>query len=219
MTDINITDEQFYDLIREECAAIADILITKNKQYGNSILRSPNVFSKTTPLDKIADRLDDKLSRVMSGREDDPEDAKLDIAGYLILERAVHAAMNATGGREVVQKVNMARPKIEIPSMSIDTEALAEAVGEAIVEEVAKAAPKKRRTRAKKSEKVEEPMVIEEVAPEADIADSLAGELAGLVEASTDAKTTEADLTEVPADDLLGESEDTSSGEGLMGLL
>lgn len=93
MTDINITDEEFYTLIREECEALADLLIAKNKNYGNSILRSPNVFSTTTPLDKIADRLDDKLSRVMSGRENDPEDAKHDIAGYLVLDRVVRRLM------------------------------------------------------------------------------------------------------------------------------
>jgi hypothetical protein len=70
---------------------MSDLLIEKNTQYGNAILRSPNVFSNTTPLQKIADRLDDKLSRVMSGQEDDPEDAKTDIIGYLLLEKAIRA--------------------------------------------------------------------------------------------------------------------------------
>lgn len=87
----DITTEIFHEAIEKACSEMSDLLIEKNTQYGNAILRSPNVFSNTTPLQKIADRLDDKLSRVMSGQEDDPEDAKTDIIGYLLLEKAIRA--------------------------------------------------------------------------------------------------------------------------------
>lgn len=172
MTDINITDEQFYESIREECKALGEMLITKNRMYGNAILRSPNVFSKTTPLDKVNDRLDDKLSRVMSGQEDDTEDAKLDIAGYLVLERVIRTVMG-NAGREVVQKDEPVEAKPE---------------------------PKKRAARKKKVEApVEEPMpeplaeeeAIEPVAESADLVEVSAEDLLGALGGAAEEAPTE----------------------------
>jgi len=67
-------------------ASIRDMLLKKNRKYGNSALEPIRVFSKAEPLEQIAVRMDDKLSRIKSAQGDDLEDAKLDLIGYLILE-------------------------------------------------------------------------------------------------------------------------------------
>ena len=67
-------------------ASIRDMLLEKNRKYGNSALEPIRVFSKAEPLEQIAVRMDDKLSRIKSAQGDDLEDAKLDLIGYLILE-------------------------------------------------------------------------------------------------------------------------------------
>jgi len=65
---------------------IRTMLLDKNRKYGNSALEPIRVFSKANPLEQIAVRMDDKLSRIKSAQNDDLEDAKLDLIGYLILE-------------------------------------------------------------------------------------------------------------------------------------
>ena len=66
---------------------IREMLLDKNRKYGNSALKPMRVFSKAPPLEQIAVRMDDKLSRIKSAQGDDLEDAKLDLLGYLVLER------------------------------------------------------------------------------------------------------------------------------------
>jgi len=66
--------------------SIRKMLLDKNRKYGNSALSPIRVFSKAEPLEQIAVRMDDKLSRIKSAQGDDLEDAKLDLIGYLILE-------------------------------------------------------------------------------------------------------------------------------------
>jgi hypothetical protein len=66
--------------------SIRKMLLDKNRKYGNSALSPIRVFSKTEPLEQIAVRMDDKLSRIKSAQGDDLEDAKLDLIGYLVLE-------------------------------------------------------------------------------------------------------------------------------------
>jgi hypothetical protein len=67
-------------------ATIRTMLLDKNRKYGNSALEPMRVFSKAQPLEQIAVRMDDKLSRIKSAQGDDLEDAKLDLVGYLVLE-------------------------------------------------------------------------------------------------------------------------------------
>lgn len=71
-------------LIREECAAIADLLATKNKAYGNSALAPLRIFSRASAAEQLLVRIDDKLSRLGS---DAGEDVVLDLLGYLVLLR------------------------------------------------------------------------------------------------------------------------------------
>ena len=79
MSDFDKKLEVTLDTIRE-------MLLEKNRKYGNSALEPIRVFSKADFLEQIAVRMDDKLSRIKSAQEDDLEDAKLDLIGYLVLE-------------------------------------------------------------------------------------------------------------------------------------
>jgi hypothetical protein len=73
--------------IRAVCAELADMLCDKNRKYGNSALDPVRIFSKCDTLEQINVRIDDKLSRILSGQDDDTEEPEFDLAGYLILKR------------------------------------------------------------------------------------------------------------------------------------
>lgn len=73
--------------IIEECNAIKDMLLDKNRKYGDSALSPVRVFSRADTIEQINVRIDDKLSRIRSGQADDDEDAEKDLIGYLILKR------------------------------------------------------------------------------------------------------------------------------------
>ena len=74
-------------LICDVCAEIQELLLDKNRKYGDSAIHPVRIFSKADPLDQIDTRIDDKLSRILSGQEDDDEDVELDLIGYLVLKR------------------------------------------------------------------------------------------------------------------------------------
>lgn len=73
-------------LIAEECDRIKEMLLEKNRNYGNSALDPVRIFSKADPVEQINVRMDDKLSRLARG-SDGGEDPEMDLAGYLILKR------------------------------------------------------------------------------------------------------------------------------------
>ena len=80
-----------HELIKKECEEIADLLIMKNKAYGNSFAEPINIFSQTTASEQIDVRIDDKLNRIAKGYELGavPEDTEKDLIGYLILKRVL----------------------------------------------------------------------------------------------------------------------------------
>lgn len=69
------------------CDQVRDILLDKNRKYGNSALEPKRVFSKSPTIEQLNVRIDDKLSRIESAQGDDTEDPELDLIGYLILKR------------------------------------------------------------------------------------------------------------------------------------
>jgi hypothetical protein len=73
--------------IVEQCDFIAELLLEKNRQYGDSALNPVRIFSSVDPVEQINVRIDDKLSRIASNQDDDAEDAELDLIGYLVLKR------------------------------------------------------------------------------------------------------------------------------------
>jgi len=74
------------DLIIEVTKEMRDLLITKNRAYGDSATNPSNVFSKGSPIDSLCARIDDKLMRIQNkGINDNTEDTVSDLIGYLIL--------------------------------------------------------------------------------------------------------------------------------------
>ena len=69
------------------CDDIKELLIHKNRKYGNSALKPCRVFSKGSAVEQLLVRIDDKLNRIMQGAgllaED--EDVVNDLIGYLVL--------------------------------------------------------------------------------------------------------------------------------------
>jgi len=79
------------ELIDLECQNLAEMLKSKNRQYGNSFADPVRIFSKATPEEGLLIRIDDKLSRIARG-DAAGEDTILDLVGYLILLRVLHRA-------------------------------------------------------------------------------------------------------------------------------
>lgn len=73
-------------LIAKSCDDIRDLLIQKNRAYGNSALEPIRIFSKASSNEQILVRIDDKLNRIKQGANClDDEDVLQDLIGYLIL--------------------------------------------------------------------------------------------------------------------------------------
>lgn len=74
------------DLIAKECDGLKEMLISKNRKYGDSCAR-PGYPFKLSPTLAIKARLNDKIARLAQQNSDEDEDITLDILGYLILFR------------------------------------------------------------------------------------------------------------------------------------
>ena len=71
--------------IAQICDEIKDMLIAKNKSYGDSALDPIRIFSKADKTEQIKIRIDDKLSRISRGTEFYGDNDIDDLIGYLIL--------------------------------------------------------------------------------------------------------------------------------------
>ena len=75
------------DKIRKTMKEVLDLLIQKNKQYGDSAMNPTRIFAKGSAEDLIRVRIDDKLNRLLQGDNsiERDEDVILDLIGYLVL--------------------------------------------------------------------------------------------------------------------------------------
>jgi len=80
-----MTQARFAENVRAVCKDIAEMLVEKNKAYGNSVLDPVRVFSDADPCEQIRVRIDDKLSRIQRGREYPGDDTIKDLVGYLVI--------------------------------------------------------------------------------------------------------------------------------------
>lgn len=73
--------------IESTCDSIKNMLLDKNRKYGDSALNPVRVFSKANPVEQILVRIDDKLSRISKGVGllGSDEDVINDLIGYLVL--------------------------------------------------------------------------------------------------------------------------------------
>ena len=73
--------------ITRVCDQIKTMLLEKNVKYGDSAIRPIRFLSKTSPVEQILVRIDDKLNRIKQGQNgiQDDEDVIDDLIGYFIL--------------------------------------------------------------------------------------------------------------------------------------
>ena len=69
------------------CEDIKELVLYKNKQYGDSALNPCRIFSKANAVEQILVRIDDKINRIQQGAGllGEEEDVIQDLIGYLIL--------------------------------------------------------------------------------------------------------------------------------------
>jgi hypothetical protein len=93
-------------LIEEVCESMKNLLLEKNRAYGDSATNPSNVFSSGSAIDSLCARIDDKLMRIQNkGINDKTEDTVSDLIGYLIL---LKVAMR----KEVNEEYNMFKETI-----------------------------------------------------------------------------------------------------------
>jgi hypothetical protein len=84
-------EERAQILITEECDSVRDLLLAKNREYGNSAIEPIGVFSSLSAEEQIDVRIDDKLKRIQTTAQMDDvqihEDTEQDLIGYLVLKR------------------------------------------------------------------------------------------------------------------------------------
>lgn len=94
------TNEKNLELAQEcigrVAADVLELLLSKNKEYGNAAFEPLGIFSSADPEAQMRVRIDDKLKRIAStmalASKGEAlvihEDTELDLIGYLILMRA-----------------------------------------------------------------------------------------------------------------------------------
>lgn len=75
----------FEKSVRYHTNKIADLLIAKNKAYGDSALNPVRIFSKASRIEQLNVRIDDKISRIQRGTDFGDEDTVRDLCGYLLM--------------------------------------------------------------------------------------------------------------------------------------
>lgn len=92
---MNMSDTQ--DLIAQECNSIKNMLLEKNRKYGDSAINPKRIFSKSSAKEQILVRLDDKMNRWLNQQNDEDEDVIMDMIGYLILYRVAMKKESVNG--------------------------------------------------------------------------------------------------------------------------
>ena len=74
-------------MIKDTLKMIEKLLLSKNKQYGDSALKPLAIFANGSAEELIRVRIDDKLNRLLQGDESIERDTDviLDLIGYLVL--------------------------------------------------------------------------------------------------------------------------------------
>lgn len=64
---------------------LKDLLLAKNRKYGDAALNPKRIFATASAVELIRVRMDDKLSRIINRQKDEDEDPEWDLLGYLVL--------------------------------------------------------------------------------------------------------------------------------------
>ena len=79
--------KQFEKDINDVLGKLNEMLLAKNRKYGDAALNPKQIFSKSDTIELINIRIDDKLSRIANAQTDEDEDPEWDLMGYLVLKR------------------------------------------------------------------------------------------------------------------------------------
>ena len=71
--------------IAATCDGLKELLLEKNRRYGDAALSPLRIFSKADTVEQLKCRLDDKLSRLANQQSDEDEDVLTDLLGYIVL--------------------------------------------------------------------------------------------------------------------------------------
>ena len=77
----------FEDEVTVVLLQLTDMLLEKNRKYGDSALTPKRIFSRAPSIEQIKVRIDDKLSRQANQQTDEDEDVVWDLLGYFVLLR------------------------------------------------------------------------------------------------------------------------------------
>ena len=93
--------------ISEVCDDIKELLIHKNRKYGNSALEPNRIFSKCSATEQLLVRIDDKLNRIMKGAGllANDEDVVNDLIGYLVLLKISMESEKSNEIQEIAQSI------------------------------------------------------------------------------------------------------------------
>lgn len=87
---------QFAQDLDKVLAQVRELLVSKNRKYGDAALNPKQTFSTCSAIELINVRMDDKLSRIRNRQNDEDEDPEFDLLGYLLIKQIAK-------GRELVQ--------------------------------------------------------------------------------------------------------------------
>ena len=77
--------EQFIKDLDTVLGNIRELLIEKNRKYGDSALSPSRIFSRASSKEQLKVRIDDKLTRIANQEPDEDEDVITDTLGYLVI--------------------------------------------------------------------------------------------------------------------------------------
>jgi hypothetical protein len=92
---------EFKEEVVKVTKGVINMLVEKNRKYGDSALNPKRIFSKANDLEQIYVRLDDKLSRIANRQDDEDEDVLDDLLGYLFLAKICLNRKKAKEAQEV----------------------------------------------------------------------------------------------------------------------
>jgi hypothetical protein len=99
--------------IEEVCNEICDMLIEKNRSYGDSAVNPVRIFAKGMTVEQMINvRIDDKLSRLVRGEQNvysNTEDTEKDLMGYLILKRVAARGQRRKPRQTTARRLRIAR--------------------------------------------------------------------------------------------------------------
>ena len=76
---------QFNRILHSVISDFEKFIIEKNEGYGNSAFQPINVMAKIDPEDAINVRMDDKLNKIINGKDLVQEDSLKNLVGYWFL--------------------------------------------------------------------------------------------------------------------------------------